>query len=251
MSLESEYIPKPTPPDIMKRIMKVFFGYKGGKTICRASLNMKASDLNLSGLILDLGAGGERQYSYYELLRFKEDSQVIAVDINQDRHPHVVTDLERNLPFKDGSFKYILMFNLLEHMYDFSGLCSEAHRVLQRGGTLYMFVPFLYPLHADPYDYYDYFRYTGYSLHRLLTDSGFSKIEVENLGFGPLTTAYFFSTFIHATLLKPFCWPILYTCYSTDRAINYLRRKLNRPYPSSSYRLPIAYFATGVKEDSR
>jgi len=244
MSMESEYIPQPTPPDKMNRIMKVFFRYRGRKTIARALLNMKAEDLDLNGLILDLGAGGERQYSYYELLRFKEDSQVIAVDINQDRHPHVVADLERNLPFKDGSFNYILMFNLLEHMYNFGGLCSEAHRVLQRGGILYMFIPFVFPLHADPYDY---FRYTGYALHRLLKDSGFNGIEVENLGFGPFTTAYFFASFMHGILLQPTCWPILYTCHSIDRAINFMRRRLNRPYPSSSYRLPISYFVTGVK----
>lgn len=244
MSSESEYIPQPTPPDKMNRIMKVFFRYRGGKTICRASLNMKAESLNLSGLILDLGAGGERQYSYYELLRFKENSRVIAVDINQMRHPQVVADLEKGLPFKGGSFNYVLMFNLLEHIYDFGGLCSEAHRVLQTGGTLYMFVPFLYPLHADPCDY---FRYTGYAVHRLLKDSGFNKIEVENLGFSPLTTAYFLSAFMHGILQKPVCWPILYACYSIDRMIDYMRRKLNIPCHSSSYRLPIAYFASGVK----
>ena len=244
MSLESEYIPKPTPPDIMKRIMRVFFGYKGGKTICRASLNMKAESLDLSGLILDLGAGGERQYSYYELVRFKEDSQVIAVDINKDNHPQVVADLGKGLPFKSSSANYILMFNLLEHMYDFRGLCSEALRVLQSGGILYIFVPFLFPLHADPCDY---FRYTGYAVHCLLKESGFSKVEVENLGLGPLTTSYFAGAFMLRILQKPVCWPILYACYSMDRAINYMCRKLNRPYPSSSYRLPIAYFASGIK----
>ncbi len=244
MSIESKYISRPTPPDKIKRMMSVFFGYKGKKTITRASLNMKAESLNLNGRILDLGAGGERQYSYYELLRFKGDSQVIAVDINRDRHPHVVADLERNLPFKSGSIGYVLMFNLLEHIYDFSGLCSEAYRVLQTGGILYMFVPFLCHLHEDPCDY---FRYTGHSLQRLLKESGFDKIVVENLGSGPLTTAYFLFSLIWPVLLKRVWWPALFIAISADRLINYIRRRLNRPFSESSYRLPFSYFVTGVK----
>lgn len=53
----------------------------------------------------------------------------------------VVCDIEKDLPFKDGEFDYIVCQDVLEHMPDSGRLMREMHRVLNAGGMLEIRVP--------------------------------------------------------------------------------------------------------------
>jgi len=45
------------------------------------------------------------------------------------------------LPYKDGFFDAVLVFDVLEHVDDVNGILSEIKRVLKIGGVFYCFVP--------------------------------------------------------------------------------------------------------------
>src|SRR5688572_18311517 len=46
-----------------------------------------------------------------------------------------------HLPFADGSFDVVTMFDVLEHLSDDSRALNEVHRVLRPGGALVLSVP--------------------------------------------------------------------------------------------------------------
>ncbi len=118
-----------------------------------------------------------------------DNARAVTVDIIPAKRPHVLADLESGLPFRDQSIANVVMFNVLEHVYNGPRLCAEVFRVLAPSGKCYIFVPFLYRIHDDPNDY---FRYSQFALQRMLLEAGFPHIEVQPLGFGPFTTAWSF-----------------------------------------------------------
>jgi SAM-dependent methyltransferase len=66
---------------------------------------------------------------------------------------------------------------------------QECFRILRPGGTIVVSTPFLYPVHADPYDYR---RWTDAGLQRLMTLSGYS--DVLSVPMGALGAVLFDTT---------------------------------------------------------
>jgi SAM-dependent methyltransferase len=56
-------------------------------------------------------------------------------------HEGVVANLERGLPFRDGSLSGISMIELLEHVFEAERLLRECRRVLRPGGWLVLTTP--------------------------------------------------------------------------------------------------------------
>ena len=73
------------------------------------------------------------------------------------------------LPFRDASFATVLLLDVLEHVPDPESALAEVARVLAPGGRLLLTVPFLYPIHDDPYDFQ---RYTRNGLKVVLERAG-------------------------------------------------------------------------------
>lgn len=97
-----------------------------------------------------------------------------------DAFPHVRPDAVADasaLPFRSGSVDAVLMCELLEHLATPQAAIDEAARTLRTGGVLCGSVPFLFPVHGDPYDFG---RYTEQGLRWLLR--AFSDIEVRPHG---------------------------------------------------------------------
>jgi predicted SAM-dependent methyltransferase len=72
-----------------------------------------------------------------------DDAHWVNVDGFPDRGVHYLLDIDRPLPFADGSFDGIFCEHVLEHFTIEAGdrLAREAHRVLRRGGCLRVIVP--------------------------------------------------------------------------------------------------------------
>jgi len=133
----------------------------------------------LKGRLLDLGCGKAPFYGlYHELV-----GECVLADWENSYHsnPHldVVSDLTQKLPFGDGEFDSVLLSDVLEHIPNPVELVGEIRRILKPGGILMMNVPFIYPLHEEPFDYY---RYTEHALRRIISETGMSVLHLESMG---------------------------------------------------------------------
>lgn len=83
------------------------------------------------------------------------------------------------IPVEDNVFDIILLTEVLEHLENPLNSLEEVKRVLKEGGKIIVTIPFMYPLHADPYDFQ---RWTSIKLRLELSKLGFKKIMIEPMG---------------------------------------------------------------------
>lgn len=101
-----------------------------------------------------------------------------------DAKPDVYADAAA-LPFPSKSCDTVLLFEVLEHLERPEQALAEITRVLRDGGKAIITMPFLYPMHDEPYDYQ---RYTRYGLARGMTAAGL-RIESIQPSLGAAKTA--------------------------------------------------------------
>ena len=114
----------------------------------------------------------------------KEDLSLTNVDLYN--HSEIKIDLEKNLSLSSNKYDTIILFNTLEHIYNYKNLISEINRILKVKGKLEIFVPFLIGYHKDPNDV---FRPTHNYLLKILKENGFEG-QAELIGVGPFIVGY-------------------------------------------------------------
>lgn len=138
---------------------------------------------NFKGRVLDVGCGimpykeiilGNTDVTSYKGLDFanpvNEQYEIAQPDIFWDG----IT-----IPLPDNTVDTIIATEVFEHCPNVEGVMAEMVRVLDKGGLLFFTVPFFWYLHLSPHDEY---RYTPYSLHRHLSNAGFTNISIKRLG---------------------------------------------------------------------
>lgn len=114
-----------------------------------SQLNFALQDLkNAKGRVLEVGCGAGGMAKAVKF--YRPDFEVLGIDISKkaifqaNRDPQgvkfFVGDADK-LPFEDGSFEAVLMFDLLEHLEDPSKSLREVRRVLKPEGILSAFTP--------------------------------------------------------------------------------------------------------------
>ncbi len=126
-----------------------------------------------SKILVDLGAGGEQ----FRDITWQFNH--ISVDFEKFGTIEIVADLNKPLPFEDGSVDIVFLSNLLEHLPWTLDFLTECNRILKKDGMIIGTIPFLIQVHQEPYDYN---RYTDYMLELLLEKAGFETSEVSPLG---------------------------------------------------------------------
>jgi hypothetical protein len=99
---------------------------------------------NHAGLVLDCGAGLRDRY-FPNVVNY----EIVAYGTTD------VLGVGEKLPFQDATFDAVFSFAVLEHVKDPFACSRELLRVLKPGGTLYVQVPFLQPVHGYPHHYYN------------------------------------------------------------------------------------------------
>lgn len=137
------------------------------------------------GRVLDVGcAGGAlRQYLAPTCVYVGLDYPTTAASMYGTR-PTVFGDAEV-LPFADASFDVVAILDVLEHLPDPQACLGETRRVLSERGIVLAHVPFLYPLHDEPFDFW---RLTRYGLQRIFQNAGL-RIETIRSEGAPAETA--------------------------------------------------------------
>ncbi len=160
-----------------------------------AFLERELAALTSDALVIDLGAGTPS--SYRDLTaRF----QTVLCDFYPYPGTHVVCDLNRELPFRDGVAGAVLLSNVLEHIAEPGTLLAECRLMLNSGGRIFITTPYLIDIHQRPHDYY---RYTDAALAHLFAKHGFQEVNIRPLwglsGFIFLLASRFFGGMIERT----------------------------------------------------
>ncbi len=142
-----------------------------------------------AGSVLDIGG---RDRGHFVKPREQSDRWIFA-DISTEHHPDIVLDVCDMHPIKDRSIDVVLATELFEHVYDPQLGLKECFRVLKQGGIIILSAPFLYPIHADPFDYQ---RWTMEKWKKELASIGFALDELVIMGYFFTTTAEFLRRFI-------------------------------------------------------
>ena len=158
-----------------------FLSFRQGKSPIRTLHNFFLKDLNIKGLTLDLGSG--KNASYFNFLK-TEGSSITTVDLFNESEMKI--DLEKKLNLEHNKYDTIILFNVLEHIYNYKTLISEIYKILKINGKLEIFVPFLIGYHPDPNDV---FRPTHNYLMKILSEYGFDG-KTYLIGVGPFITSY-------------------------------------------------------------
>lgn len=103
----------------------------------------------------------------------------IFVDIVAEHNPDVVADVADMNMFKDNSFDVVSALELFEHVENIEKGVKECVRILKPGGHLLISMPFLFPVHGDPFDYQ---RWTSQKWENVLRENGMNIIKIEVMG---------------------------------------------------------------------
>jgi len=194
------------------------------KSIGRTSMNLHIKEhLFLTGKTLDLGGGSSP--SYYRFLgHVGPPPGVIHLDIFTNHYPDLVGSLESDLPFQDSYFDTVLLFNVLEHIYQFKRLLSEIFRILEPGGEIHVWVPFHAPIHPDPEDFH---RYSASALARLFAETGFLSNDITGYSGLGLVLADLVRPLMRNRLLNT---GLTMIALSVDAIFSWIAPKMNTRY---------------------
>lgn len=140
--------------------------------------NVRRRLWKMTGVVYDLGCGTRP----YENDIRTVATDYIGVDWSNTYHgfrADIAADINHPLPIPDGVADTVVSFQVLEHLHEPQTMLSEAFRILKRGGSIVVTVPFQWWVHESPYDYY---RFTRYGLEHMLARAGFVNIEVQEEG---------------------------------------------------------------------
>lgn len=192
------------------------------KSIMRAYMNETLRGIRFPGEVFDVGGGHDTKY-----LSFHPDVKNI---VTFDKKAGETTDFEtERLPRDDNRYDTVLLFNVIEHIFNYAHLLSEVFRITKSGGTLHGFVPFLVRYHPDPHDF---FRYTEETLKRIVTTAGYTDVTVVPVGGGPfLAAAHQFIQYFPRIVRVPVFLPFL----ALDKFFVHLRPHARAFYPLGYY----------------
>jgi len=150
------------------------------------------------GIILDIGG---RDRGKFKKPKNKVEKWIFA-DIEKKHKPDITLDVTDMSQIASESIDVINAIELFEHVEKINQGLSECYRVLKKDGVMILSVPFLYPVHADPYDWQ---RWTEYKWKKELKEIGFNIEKFTIMGRFFTVIADMKKVFIKL-LPKPFYW---------------------------------------------
>jgi SAM-dependent methyltransferase len=127
-------------------------------------------------IVADIGCGEQPLRSQLEA----NGAVYTGVDVNQNMQLNVdVIAPATLLPFSDNSFDIVICTEVLEHVSDTATAFKELARITKQGGDIVVTIPFIYPLHEEPYDFS---RLTPYLIREYAQENRLSLIYLQTTG---------------------------------------------------------------------
>lgn len=127
------------------------------------------------GIVLDIGG---RDRGKFKKPKDKVKKWIFA-DIEEKYDPDIILNVCNMKQIQDESVDVINAIELFEHVENPEKGLKECYRVLKKDGVMILSVPFLYPIHADPYDFQ---RWTEEKWKKVLEEIGFKIEKLEIMG---------------------------------------------------------------------
>jgi len=135
---------------------------------------LKRLDVTEGSIGLNIGAGATNLHP-----------SILNIDIVPELSVNCIAKAEQ-LPFANDSISVIITQETLEHVQRPFLAVKEMHRVLKRGGTLYVQLPFVIGYHPGPTDYW---RFSREGIQELVEEAEFHCEEID-IAVGPATGFY-------------------------------------------------------------
>jgi len=101
------------------------------------------------GIVLDIGGRDRGKF----IKPKKQVKKWIFADIEKKYNPDIILNVSNMNQIESNSIDVINAIELFEHVEKIEDGFKECYRILKNGGIMILAVPFLYPIHADPYDF--------------------------------------------------------------------------------------------------
>jgi SAM-dependent methyltransferase len=129
----------------------------------------------MTGFVLDIGGKRERKRGSFSPPETQAKNW-LYLNIDLETQPDIFGDAG-NIPLPSMCVDTVICTEVLEHLQEPARCVDEVYRILKPGGVFIASVPFLYPIHADPYDFQ---RYTDEGLRYLCKQ--FDTVQINNMG---------------------------------------------------------------------
>jgi methyltransferase family protein len=128
------------------------------------------------GPVIDAGCGEQP----FRALVEANGRQYVGMDAiqNSNNSVTVLSDLE-SVPASSPRYPFVLCTEVLEHVVEIDRSFEGLRRLTAPGGCVVLTVPFMFPVHMEPFDFR---RLTEYGISRLAADQGFEVASIERLG---------------------------------------------------------------------
>ena len=150
-------------------------------SIMRSLMNQLIEKLYFKGRIVDIGGGKNSNYS--SILRC---DNYTSINIDKKINPDILININEKFPLEEKQFDQCLLFNVLEHVYDWDFLFAEVKRILKNDSFIHIIIPFIYPIHGSPNDY---IRVTANYIKNFLKKNSFKNITISPISYGPFTNS--------------------------------------------------------------
>ncbi len=191
--------------------------------------------ISIDGEILDIGGkktpnnvtnyiGKKVKY----LDKFSKDNDDIILDLE--------IDLQKQNANYSNKFDYVLLMNVLEHIYNFNNCLDICYNLGKTKGKLIGSTPFYFRIHGSPNDF---FRYTEEALNISLRKAGYKEITIFPLAGGIFIS--FYSNIFLITSKIPLLNNLLLPIFIL------LDKFLSLFTKSYKYIMPIGYFFVATK----
>ena len=141
--------------------------------------HLRAFVFEKKGILIDIGCG-EMPFKQF-IMESSDIDHYCGLDILQNRSGtvNVLTDCATKLPIMKKCADIVFLNSVLEHVNEPFDVLKESYRVLKNDGYVYVYVPFMWQEHEEPYDY---FRFTRFGLRYLLEKSEFQVTALHTAG---------------------------------------------------------------------
>ena len=120
----------------MKNFFYIMLNTFKNKSLNRILQELYVSEKVCEGTVVEFGARKNSLKNFTNFIKIKNSDKIIFADKINNNEDISFQDLEDKLSFKNETIDAVLIFNVLEHVYDVNNSFKEITRCLKSNGKI-------------------------------------------------------------------------------------------------------------------